>query len=157
MSLESSAKIVEVYTDCACKGNPGDGGWGVYLRYGDKTKELCGGEYDTTNNRMELTAAIRALEVSKRPCQVKLYTDSTYVKNGVTEWMKNWKSNGWMTKGRKPVKNQELWQQLDELSAKHEVEWSWVKAHVGIEGNEKADYLANMGIKQLENNDGLTA
>lgn len=153
MNNDANDKIVEVYTDGACKGNPGDGGWGVYLRYGETTKELCGGEHDTTNNRMELTAAIRALESLNRPCRVKLFTDSTYVKNGVTEWMKNWKSNGWQTKNRKPVKNQELWQQLDLLSAKHQVEWAWVKAHVGIEGNEKADYLANMGIKQLESGD----
>lgn len=141
-----SKNIVEIYTDGACRGNPGEGGWGVYLSYGEITKELSGGESDTTNNRMELTAAICGLEALTRPCKVTMYTDSTYVKNGITEWMANWKANNWRTKAKKPVKNQDLWQRLDEVTQKHELEWKWVKAHVGIEGNEKADQLANKGI-----------
>jgi len=148
---EKSKNTVEIYTDGACKGNPGDGGWGVYLSYGDTKKELCGGEADTTNNRMELTAAIRALEALTRPCNVKLHTDSTYVKNGITEWMPAWKKNNWKTKAKKPVKNKDLWQQLDNAADKHDVEWAWVKAHVGIEGNEKADQLANDGIDKIHN------
>ncbi len=143
-----SKNIVEIYTDGACRGNPGEGGWGAFLSYGDVEKELCGGESDTTNNRMELTAAIRGLEALTRSCKVKVYTDSTYVKNGITEWLPNWKANNWRTKSRKPVKNQDLWQRLDEESQKHELEWKWVKAHVGIAGNEKADQLANRGIDQ---------
>jgi len=139
---------VEMYTDGACRGNPGEGGWGVYLIYGQASKELCGGESDTTNNRMELMASIKGLEALKRPCKVKIYTDSTYVKNGITEWLANWKKNNWKTKAKKAVKNQDLWQRLDAEVQKHEIEWSWVKAHVGIEGNEKADQLANLGIDQ---------
>ena len=146
-------KIVEIYTDGACRGNPGEGGWGVYLSYAGKTKELCGGESDTTNNRMELMAAIQGLEALTRSCQATVYTDSTYVKNGITEWLPNWKANNWRTKAKKPVKNQDLWQRLDEQASKHDLQWSWVKAHVGIEGNEKADQLANQGIdKRLTNN-----
>lgn len=139
---------VEIYTDGACRGNPGEGGWGVYLSYGDKTKELCGGESDTTNNRMELTAAIKGLEALTRECKAKIFTDSTYVKNGITEWLPNWKANNWRTKSKKPVKNQDLWQRLENEANKHDLEWAWVKAHVGIEGNEKADQLANLGIDQ---------
>jgi len=139
---------VEMYTDGACRGNPGEGGWGVYLIYGEASKELCGGESETTNNRMELMASIKGLEALKRPCKVKIYTDSTYVKNGITEWMPNWKKNNWKTKAKKAVKNQDLWQRLDAETQKHQIEWSWVKAHVGIEGNEKADQLANLGIDQ---------
>ena len=140
--------IVEIYTDGACRGNPGEGGWGVYLSYAGKTKELCGGESDTTNNRMELMAAIQGLEALTRSCKATVYTDSTYVKNGITDWLPNWKANNWRTKAKKPVKNKDLWQRLDEQAEKHDLKWSWVKAHVGIEGNEKADQLANQGIDE---------
>ena len=144
-----SSNIVEIYTDGACRGNPGDGGWGAFLSYGENCKEIFGGEKNTTNNRMELMAAIKALEALKRPCKAKIHTDSTYVKNGVTEWMPSWKENNWRTKSRKPVKNQDLWQQLDQQVDRHQLEWVWVKAHVGIEGNEKADQLANRGIDEM--------
>jgi len=140
--------VVKIYTDGACRGNPGEGGWGAYLIYGEITKELCGGESDTTNNRMELMAAIKGLEALTRPCQVQVFTDSSYVKNGITQWLPSWKQNNWKTKAKKPVKNQDLWQRLDAETQKHELEWTWVKAHVGIEGNEKADQLANQGIDQ---------
>jgi ribonuclease HI len=140
---------VEVYTDGACRGNPGPGGWGVVLRYGDHEKELYGGEPSTTNNRMELMAAIQALEALKRPCAVSLTTDSVYVRNGITEWIEKWKRNGWRTAGRKPVKNQELWQRLDAAVQKHEVQWHWVKGHAGHPENERADQLANRGIDDL--------
>lgn len=140
---------VEVYTDGACRGNPGPGGWGVVLRYGDHEKELYGGETSTTNNRMELMAAIQALEALKRPCAVSLTTDSVYVRNGITEWIEKWKRNGWRTAGRKPVKNQELWQRLDAAVQKHEVQWHWVKGHAGHPENERADQLANRGIDDL--------
>ena len=145
--------IVEIYTDGACRGNPGEGGWGVYLSYAGKTKELCGGESDTTNNRMELMAAIQGLEALTRSCKATVYTDSTYVKNGITDWLPNWKANNWRTKAKKPVKNKDLWQRLDEQAEKHDLKWSWVKAHVGIEGNEKADQLANQGIDERQKND----
>lgn len=137
--------VVEMYTDGACKGNPGPGGWGVVLRYGDREKHLFGGEPETTNNRMELRAAIEGLAALKRACQVHLYTDSQYVKNGINTWMANWKRNGWRTSQRKPVKNAELWRRLDELAAKHEIHWHWVKGHAGNPGNELADELANRG------------
>jgi ribonuclease HI len=140
---------VEVYADGACRGNPGPGGWGVVLRSGLTEKELWGGEGHTTNNRMELTAAIRALEALRRPCRVALYTDSQYVRNGITEWLRSWKQRGWRTADRKPVKNQDLWERLDELATQHEVEWHWVRGHSGHAGNERADALANRGIDEL--------
>ncbi len=137
---------VEIHTDGACRGNPGPGGWGVLLRYGDTVRELSGGERETTNNRMELTAAIRALEALKRRCQVVLYTDSEYLRRGITEWLPGWKSRGWKTSARKPVKNADLWRRLDELSSKHDIQWRWVKGHAGDPGNERADQLANQGL-----------
>ena len=140
--------VVEIYSDGACKGNPGPGGWGALLRFNDKEKELWGGEAGTTNNRMELMAAIRALEALKRPSRVKLYTDSTYVMKGITAWIRSWKKNGWRTADRKPVKNADLWRELDALVARHEVEWHWVKGHAGHPENERADELANKGIPQ---------
>ena len=140
---------VEVHADGACRGNPGPGGWGVVLRAGSKEKELWGGERLTTNNRMELTAAIRALEALRRRCHVQLYSDSQYLRNGITEWLPAWKRRGWRTADRKPVKNQDLWEQLDRLAAQHEVEWHWVRGHSGHAGNERADALANRGIDEL--------
>lgn len=142
-------KIVEVFTDGACRGNPGPGGWGALLRFGDTEKELFGGEANTTNNRMELMAAIQALESLKRDCKVRLTTDSEYVKNGITQWMAKWKTNGWRTAARKPVKNMDLWQRLDTAVAQHDVKWHWVKGHSGHAENERADQLANKGIDQL--------
>ena len=140
---------VTIYTDGACRGNPGPGGWGALLVAGERERELWGGEAATTNNRMELTAAIRGLEALKRRCSVAIYTDSQYVRNGIREWLAQWKARGWKTADRKPVKNQDLWQRLDELAAAHEVEWHWVKGHAGHPGNERADALANRGIDQL--------
>lgn len=137
---------VEIWTDGACSGNPGPGGWGAILRFNGKTKELCGGEALTTNNRMELMAAIRALEALTRECAVDVNTDSQYVRGGVTSWMKGWKKNGWKTADRKPVKNQDLWEQLDKLIAKHDVAWHWVKGHAGNIDNERADELAREGM-----------
>ena len=137
-----------LYTDGACKGNPGSGGWGVLLRYGEHEKELCGGEADTTNNRMELTAVIRGLQALNRPCVVIIHTDSQYVKNGMEEWIHGWKRNGWKTATRKPVKNAELWQELDRLVASHQVSWQWVKGHAGHPDNERADQLANIGVSK---------
>lgn len=138
-------QTIEIFTDGACKGNPGKGGWGALLVYGDHEKELFGGEAETTNNRMELTAVIRALESLKRPCKVRLHTDSQYVQKGISEWITGWKRRGWRTADNKPVKNQDLWQALDVLAAKHEIEWLWVKGHAGHDGNERADGLANQG------------
>lgn len=140
---------VRIYTDGACRGNPGPGGWGALLRYGDHEKELHGGEAETTNNRMELMAAIQALESLTRACTVDLTTDSQYVRKGITEWMANWKRNGWRTASKKPVKNQELWQRLDQATAKHTVRWHWIKGHSGHPENERADALANRGIDEL--------
>jgi len=142
-------KIVEIYTDGACRGNPGPGGWGVWLQYESLEKELYGGDNETTNNRMELMAAIQALEALTQPCSVKLYTDSKYVLQGITEWMDNWKKRGWKTAAKKPVKNEDLWRRLDEAIQKHTINWSWVKGHSGNIGNEKADELANKGIDTL--------
>jgi len=142
---------VVVYTDGACKGNPGPGGWGVVLSHGDARKLLHGGEADTTNNRMELMAAIRGLKALKRHCEVELYTDSQYVRKGITEWMHNWKKNGWKTSAKKPVKNEDLWRQLDEEVQRHSVNWHWVKGHSGNPGNELADELANKGVDELIN------
>jgi ribonuclease HI len=141
---------VTIYTDGACRGNPGPGGWGVLLQYGDHVKELYGGEPDTTNNRMELTATIEALQVLKKDCKVDLFTDSTYVKNGIQQWMKKWKLNSWKTAARKPVKNRDLWEILDQQANSHTVNWHWVKGHAGDPGNEKADELANRGIDELQ-------
>lgn len=139
---------VTIYTDGACRGNPGPGGWGALLCYGAHRRELYGGERHTTNNRMELTAAIRALNAMSRPCRVALYTDSNYVRQGITQWMDKWKRNGWKTAARKPVKNAELWRALDEACQRHEIEWHWVKGHAGHPGNEAADALANRGIDE---------
>ncbi len=141
--------MVEIYTDGACKGNPGPGGWGALMIFGDVEKELCGGEKNTTNNRMELMAAIEALAALKRPCQVVLTTDSQYVRKGITEWMTNWKKRGWKTAAKKPVKNADLWKTLDAENSRHQVEWKWVKGHSGHPGNERADDLANKGIETL--------
>jgi ribonuclease HI len=140
---------VQVFTDGACRGNPGPGGWGAILRYGRHEKEIWGGEYETTNNRMELTAAIEALRALNRRCRVDLYTDSQYVRMGITEWLANWKKKNWKNASRKPVKNQDLWRALDEESARHEVHWHWVKGHSGHPENERADALANRGIDEL--------
>ncbi|MFZ5442929.1 MAG: ribonuclease HI [Myxococcota bacterium] len=141
--------VVEIFTDGACSGNPGPGGWGVLLRYGAKEKELFGGEPDTTNNRMELTAVIRALEALTRPVKARVHTDSTYVKDGITKWIHGWKRNGWRTASKDPVKNADLWQKLELAAARHELEWHWVKGHAGHPENERADELANQGIASL--------
>jgi len=140
---------VQIFTDGACRGNPGPGGWGALLRYGDTEKELYGGEKETTNNRMELMAAIMALESLSRSCSVDLTTDSQYVRLGISEWMANWKKKGWKTSAKKPVKNVDLWQRLDEVASKHKINWHWVKGHSGHEENERADILANKGIDNL--------
>lgn len=139
-------KKIEIFSDGACKGNPGPGGWGTLLRYGDVEKSLCGGEKNTTNNRMELMAAIEGLASLKEACAVDLTTDSQYVRKGITEWITNWKKNGWKTAAKKPVKNADLWQRLDEQVARHTVTWHWVKGHSGHRENEIADELANQGI-----------
>lgn len=142
---------VEIFTDGACRGNPGPGGWGTLMRYGDKEKTLKGGERDTTNNRMELMAAIRGLEELKRPCKVDLTTDSRYVMQGITEWMVNWKKRGWKTASRQPVKNVDLWQRLDAATQGHKIDWHWVKGHNGHAENERADELANEAINEMMN------
>lgn len=142
---------VVIYTDGACKGNPGPGGWGVYLRSGSVEKDLFGGEPQTTNNRMELTAVIEALRALKRPCHVLMYMDSEYVRKGITEWLPGWKARGWKTAAKQPVKNVDLWQALDEAvqTGGHQIEWRWVKGHAGDPGNERADALANRGVFSL--------
>ena len=147
-------KEVEIFTDGACRGNPGPGGWGALLRYGDLEKTLYGGAADTTNNRMELMAAIEALSALKNPCRVILTTDSEYVRQGITTWLTNWKRKGWKTSAKKPVKNIDLWQRLDQQVARHEVQWHWVKGHSGHRENEMADQLANLGIDELLSNYG---
>ena len=143
------AEVVEIFTDGACRGNPGPGGWGVLMRFRGVEKELNGGEPETTNNRMELTAAIKAIEALTRPVRARLHTDSTYLRNGITEWLARWKANGWRTAARKPVRNVDLWQRLDAALATHEVEWVWVKGHSGHPGNERADALARAAIDEL--------
>ncbi len=142
--------VVEIYTDGACKGNPGAGGWGVLLAINGTEKELYGGEAHTTNNRMELTAVIRALQALKRPCTVRLHTDSKYVQQGISAWIHGWKKNGWRTADKKPVKNDDLWKQLDALAQPHDIEWLWVKGHAGHNGNERADQLANRGVESVK-------
>ena len=142
-------KAVYIYTDGACRGNPGPGGWGVVLRYGSNEKEMYGGEPETTNNRMELMAAIRGLETLTKPCQVVLTTDSRYVMDGITSWMANWKKRGWKTASKQPVKNVDLWQRLDAAVQPHTIDWQWVKGHSGHPENERADALANRGIDEL--------
>ena len=141
---------VEIFTDGACKGNPGPGGWGAVMRFKGKERQLYGGEPETTNNRMELMAVISALEALTRPTSVRVTTDSKYVQNGITAWISNWKRNGWKTAARKPVKNSDLWLRLDQLVAAHDVRWSWVKGHSGHPENELADQLANKGVEELE-------
>lgn len=142
-------KSVSAFTDGACSGNPGPGGWGVVLRSGEHEREIYGGEIETTNNRMELTAAIEALQALRESCQVELTTDSTYVKDGITRWLQKWKINGWKTAAKKPVKNQDLWEQLEMQTARHVVQWLWVKGHSGHPGNERADALANLGMNEI--------
>ncbi|WP_428033290.1 ribonuclease HI [Amphritea sp.] len=141
-------KKIKIYTDGACKGNPGPGGWGAVLQYGEHSKELFGGEMNTTNNRMELMAAIEALSILKESCEIILTTDSQYVRKGITEWLAGWKRNGWKTSAKKPVKNADLWQRLEVQTARHQIEWKWVKGHSGHPGNELADQLANRGVEQ---------
>ena len=149
MSALKPSGVVEIYADGACKGNPGVGGWGVRLSTAGRVRELYGGEPATTNNRMELTAVIRALQALKRPCRVRVHTDSQYVQLGISRWIHSWKKNGWKTADKKPVKNADLWRELDVLAQKHEVEWVWVKGHAGDEGNERADALANLGVDSV--------
>ncbi len=150
MSADETKQVV-IFTDGACSGNPGPGGWGAVMIYGEHRKELEGGEQHTTNNRMELLGAIRALEALKRHTVVELHTDSSYLKNGITQWIHGWKRNGWKTADKKPVKNAELWQQLDELRSKHTVDWHWVKGHAGHPENERADELARSGMAPFLN------
>jgi len=140
---------VDIYTDGACKGNPGPGGWGAWLRNGEHEKEICGGELNTTNNRMELKAVIEALSALSRPCDVVLHTDSQYVQKGISEWIHGWKKRGWKTAAKEPVKNADLWQALDAAQARHQVEWRWVRGHNGHAGNERADQLANRGCASV--------
>ncbi len=147
--VQGNAGVVDIFTDGACKGNPGIGGWGALLRIGDKEKELFGGETATTNNRMELMAVIRALETLTRACNVRVHTDSVYVQKGISEWMVNWKRNGWRTAAKAPVKNADLWKELDAVAAKHTVKWLWVKGHAGHVENERADGLANRGVESV--------
>tara|TARA_Y100001935_G_C17311140_1_gene516379 strand:- start:3318 stop:3758 length:441 start_codon:yes stop_codon:yes gene_type:complete len=145
------SEIIELFTDGACKGNPGIGGWGILLRFGKTEKEIYGGELETTNNRMELTAVIEGLNALKRDCHVKITTDSQYVKNGITQWIYQWKKNNWQTSSKLPVKNIDLWKKLDEAAKKHTIEWIWVKGHSGDPGNERADQLANKGASEVVN------
>ena len=145
----TSNDYIEIYADGACKGNPGPGGWGAWLAFDGREKELFGGELMTTNNRMELTAVIRALEALKRSSKIKIYTDSVYVQKGITEWIKGWKLRNWRTSDKKPVKNDDLWKALDGLAQQHEIEWIWVKGHAGNIGNERADALANQGVNAV--------
>jgi ribonuclease HI len=146
---DSDLTTVTIYTDGACSGNPGPGGWGAILNGSGKTRELKGGEADTTNNRMELMAAIVALETLTQPCSITLHTDSTYVRDGITTWIHNWKKRGWKTSAKKPVKNVDLWQRLEAATTRHEIDWRWVKGHAGDPGNERADALANEGMSEI--------
>lgn len=148
-------KTVEIFSDGACRGNPGPGGWGVLLRYGKNERSLCGAEQDTTNNRMELTAALEGLKSLKEPCSVILTTDSQYLRKGITEWIISWKAKGWKTSARQPVKNQDLWQAIDEVAQQHNIEWRWVKGHTGHRENEIADQLANQAIDELSRKAGV--
>ncbi|MBW7900158.1 MAG: ribonuclease HI [Rhodocyclaceae bacterium] len=150
MGAEERDEVIDIWADGGCRGNPGPGGWGVLLRTGGHEKELWGGEPATTNNRMELTAVIRALEALKRPVRARVHTDSQYVQKGISEWIHGWKRNGWKTSDKKPVKNADLWQTLDGLAARHRLEWLWVRGHAGDPGNERADALANRGIDELD-------
>lgn len=147
--MADKMKYVEIFTDGACRGNPGPGGWGALVRYGDTEKTMYGGEAETTNNRMELTAAIEALVALREPCHVDLTSDSEYVRKGITEWLPNWKKRGWKTAARKPVKNMDLWQKLDAAATRHQINWHWVKGHSGHRENEIADSLANIGVDQV--------
>ena len=147
---DTEGKTIRIYTDGACKGNPGRGGWGAVLEYGGKEREMFGGELETTNNRMELTAVIEALAALKRPCRVILHTDSQYVQKGITEWINGWKARGWRTAAKEPVKNVDLWKKLDEVVRTHDIDWVWVKGHSGHAGNERADALANKGVESLQ-------
>lgn len=144
-------EIVEIFTDGACKGNPGVGGWGALLRTKGKEREMFGGEAHTTNNRMELMGAIAALEVLSRPCRIRLHTDSKYVQQGISEWVHGWKQRGWKTTSKQPVKNEDLWRRLDEAVSRHQIEWIWVKGHAGHVENERADQLANRGVEEILN------
>ena len=146
----SDEDVVTIHADGGCRGTPGPGGWGALLQAGDREKELWGSEPATTNNRMELTAAIRALEALKKPSTVHLHTDSQYLQKGISEWIRNWKRNGWRTASKQPVKNADLWQRLDELAARHQIKWCWVKGHAGHAGNERADALANRAMDELQ-------
>lgn len=148
LDTQENSQTVEIWTDGACKGNPGPGGWGVLLRAGAHEKTLHGGEMQTTNNRMEILAVIQGLTILKKPCQVTIHTDSQYVMKGMTEWLANWKRRGWITADKKPVKNADLWRQLDEQVQRHTVAWRWVRGHAGDPGNERADELANMGVEE---------
>ena len=147
--MTEASRRVEIYTDGACRGNPGPGGWGATLELGEHFRELSGAEAETTNNRMELTAVIRALAALKRRSAVRVYTDSEYVRRGITEWLPNWKARDWRTADRKPVKNRDLWEQLDAVAQGHDIEWKWVKGHSGVPGNERVDALANAAIDAL--------
>ncbi|MDP2795656.1 MAG: ribonuclease HI [Sulfurisoma sp.] len=148
-AVAPSEMSIDIYTDGACSGNPGPGGWGAILRYNGTEKELFGGERDTTNNRMEMTAVIEALRALKRPIAVRVHTDSQYVQKGITEWIHGWKKRGWKTAGKAPVKNEDLWRTLDALAAQHKIEWHWVKGHAGHVENERADELARRGVEQV--------
>jgi ribonuclease HI len=147
--MTASDEVIEIFTDGACSGNPGPGGWGVLMRWRDHEKELFGGEAQSTNNRMELMAAIQGIEAVSRPARIRLVTDSTYVKDGITKWIHGWKRNGWKTSAKKPVKNEDLWRRLDAALASHDVDWQWVKGHAGHAENERADELARRGITEI--------
>ncbi len=148
--IPDASDVVQIFTDGACKGNPGIGGWGALMKYGGKTRSLSGGVKLTTNNRMELLAVIRALEALTRPCKIHLHTDSKYVQKGISEWIHSWKNQNWRTSNKKQVKNDDLWKQLDQLAQQHQIEWFWVRGHSGHDGNEQADKLANLGVESVE-------